>query len=231
MKKNLTELVFILDESGSMADLVDDTIGGFNSLIEKQKNEEGEALVTTVTFNNRSKTVHDREKLENIGKMTRNDYTPSGCTALYDAIGNSIEHISAIHKYAREEDVPEKTLFVITTDGMENASREFDQKKVKKLIERMQEEKGWEFIFLGANIDAAETAASMGICEDNAVEYHSDCAGTGALFRAVGCAVASVRSKGCVEKAWSEEVLQDNERRSKKTPAKQTSKGLFGLFK
>ena len=232
MKKNLTELVFILDESGSMADLVDDTIGGFNSLIEKQKNEEGEAFVTTVTFSNKSKTVHDREKLENIGKMTRKDYIPNGCTALYDAIGNTIEHISGIHKYAREEDVPEKTLFVITTDGMENASREFDQKKVKKLIERMQEEKGWEFVFLGANIDAAETAASMGICESNAVEYHSDCAGTGALFRSVGCAISSVRSKGCVEKSWSEEVMLDNERRSKTaSPKQENKKRMFGLFK
>ena len=231
MKKNLTELVFILDESGSMADLVDDTIGGFNSLIDKQKNEEGEALVTTVTFSNTSKTVHDREKLSNIGRMTREDYVPGGCTALFDAVGETINHISRIHKYAREEDIPEKTLFVITTDGMENASREFDQKKVKKLIERMQEEKGWEFIFLGANIDAAETAGSMGICAANAVEYHSDCAGTGALYESVCCAVSDVRAKGMLGSAWRKSVEADNERRSRTSRKPAPNRILGKIFK
>ena len=216
MKKNLTELVFIIDESGSMAGLVEDTIGGFNSLIEKQKLENGEALVTTVTFNNNSKTVHDRKKLENVTKMTREDYVPSGCTALFDAVGETIMHISNIHKYVREEDIPEKTLFIITTDGMENASREYDQKKVKKLISRMQEEKCWEFIFLGANIDAAETADSIGICADNAVEYHSDCEGTGALYESVCCAVTNVRAKGAVGSAWRSSVENDNARRETK---------------
>ena len=227
MKKNLTELVFILDESGSMADLIDDTIGGFNSLIDKQKREDGEALVTTVTFSNTSKTVHDREKLSNIGKMKREDYVPGGCTALFDAVGETINHISRIHKYAREEDIPEKTLFVITTDGMENASREFDQKKVRKLIERMQEEKGWEFIFLGANIDAAETAGSMGICAENAVEYHSDCAGTGALYESVCCAVTNVRAKGAVGSAWRSSVEKDNARRETKE-RKPVNTGFLG---
>ena len=144
MKKNLNELVFILDESGSMSGLTSDTIGGFNSLIAKQKKEEGEALVSTVFFSNNSKVIHDRLKLKAVPKLTDRDYVPSGCTALLDAVGDAVHHIANIHKYAREEDVPEKTLFVITTDGMENASRKYSHKDVKKLIERVQEEKGWD---------------------------------------------------------------------------------------
>ncbi|WP_295076886.1 vWA domain-containing protein [Ruminococcus sp.] len=216
MKKNLTELVFILDESGSMSGLTPDTIGGFNSLIAKQKKEEGEALVSTVFFSNDSKVIHDRVKLEDIPKLTDRDYVPSGCTALLDAVGDAVHHIANIHKYAREEDVPEKTLFVITTDGMENASRKYSHKDVKKLIEKAQEERGWEFVFLGANIDAAETAGSIGIRAENAVDYHADCCGTEVLYEAVGCAVSSVRAKKGLNKAWKFSVEADNERRNKK---------------
>ena len=215
MKKNLTELVFILDESGSMSGLTSDTIGGFNSLIAKQKKEEGEALVSTVFFSNNSKVIHDRLKLKAVPKLTDRDYVPSGCTALLDAVGDAVHHIANIHKYAREEDVPEKTLFVITTDGMENASRKYSHKDVKKLIERVQEEKGWEFVFLGANIDAAETADSIGIRAENAVDYHADCCGTEALYEAVGCAVSSIRAKKGLNKAWKCSVEADNNRRKK----------------
>ena len=215
MKKNLTELVFILDESGSMSGLTSDTIGGFNSLIAKQKKEEGEALVSTVFFSNNSKVIHDRLKLKAVPKLTDRDYVPSGCTALLDAVGDAVHHIANIHKYAREEDVPEKALFVITTDGMENASRKYSHKDVKKLIERVQEEKGWEFVFLGANIDAAETADSIGIRAENAVDYHADCCGTEVLYEAVGCAVSSIRAKKGLNKAWKCSVEADNNRRKK----------------
>lgn len=215
MRKNLTELVFILDESGSMSGLTADTIGGFNSLIAKQNKEEGEALVSTVFFSNDSKVIHDRVKLENVPKLTDRDYVPAGCTALLDAVGDAVHHIANIHKYAREEDIPEKTLFVITTDGMENASRKYSHKEVKKLIEKVQEEKGWEFVFLGANIDAAEAAGSIGIRSENAVDYHADCCGTEMLYEAVGCAVSSIRSNKGISKSWKRSVEADNMRRKK----------------
>ena len=213
MKKNLTELVFILDESGSMSSLTADTIGGFNSLIAKQKKEEGEALVSTVFFSNESKVIHDRIRLEEVPGLTDRDYVPSGCTALLDAVGGAVRHISNIHKYAREEDIPEKTLFVITTDGMENASRKYSYKDVKQLIERVQEERGWEFVFLGANIDAAATAGSMGIRAENAVDYHADLHGTKVLFESVSCAVSSVRTNKGVDRLWKSSVEADNKRR------------------
>ncbi len=216
MKKNLTELVFILDESGSMSGLTADTIGGFNSLIAKQKKEEGEALVSTVFFSNESKVVHDRVKLEEVPQLTDRDYVPSGCTALLDAVGEAVRHISNIHKYAREEDIPEKTLFVITTDGMENASRKYSYSDVKQLISRAQEEKGWEFVFLGANIDAAATAGSMGIRAENAVDYHADGLGTEVLYEAVACAVSSVRTNKGVGRQWKSSVEADNSRRKSK---------------
>ncbi len=215
MKKNLTELVFILDESGSMSGLTDDTIGGFNSLIAKQKTEEGEALVSTVFFSNESKVIHDRVRLEDVPQLTGRDYVPSGCTALLDAVGDAVRHISNIHKYSREEDVPEHTLFVITTDGMENASRRYSHKEVKKLIERVQEEKGWEFVFLGANIDAAETAGSIGIRAENAVDYHADFRGTKVLFESVSCAVSGVRTASGIGKRWKNAVEADNKRRGR----------------
>lgn len=193
MRKNFTEIVFIIDESGSMCDLVKDTIGGFNSLINKQKNEEGEAVVSTILFSNSSRILHDRIPLGEVEKMTEKDYCPNGCTALLDAVGDAVKHIAKIHKYAREEDVPEHTLFVITTDGMENASRHYTSKDVKKLISRQQEEKGWEFVFLGANIDAAETAESIGIARETAVDYLCDELGSEIQYEAMSAAVTSVR--------------------------------------
>ena len=213
MKKNLTELVFILDESGSMSSLTADTVGGFNSLISKQKKEDGEALVSTVFFSNSSKVVHDRVKLEDVPELTDREYVPSGSTALLDAVGDAVHHIRNIHKYARKEDVPEKTLFVITTDGMENASRKYSHKDVKKLIEKMQKENGWEFVFLGANIDAAETAGSIGIRAANTVNYHADCFGTASVYDAVCEAVTSVRARKGVVNSWKRSVEADNERR------------------
>ena len=178
MKNNITELVFILDRSGSMSGLESDTIGGFNSMIEKQKKHDGGCYVSTVLFDDESEVLHDRVKLHNIPKMTDNDYTVRGCTALIDAIGGAIHHIGNIHKYARPEDVPEHTMFVITTDGQENASHRYTSEQVKKMIERQKEKYGWEFLFIGANIDAVETASRYGIGADRAVNYNCDSVGT-----------------------------------------------------
>lgn len=193
MKKDLTEIVFILDESGSMFGLKSDTIGGFNSLIEKQKSEKGEAVVSTVVFSTQSRVLHDRVPLERIGKMTDRDYRPGGCTALLDAVGEAVHHIGNVHKYARSEDVPERTVFIINTDGMENASRNYTVSKVKKMISRQQEKYGWEFVFLGANIDAAETAESIGIRRENAVDCCADSVGCAVQYEAMSAAVSGVR--------------------------------------
>ena len=168
---DITELVFILDKSGSMIGMEDDTIGGFNSMIEKQKEVEGRAYVSTVLFSNRSEVIHDREDLKNVEPLTRNDYCPNGATALLDAIGGAISHIGNIHKYARPEDVPSKTIFIITTDGMENASYKYSSSKVKDMIERQKSKYGWEFLFVAANIDAVETADELGIARGRAANY------------------------------------------------------------
>lgn len=215
MKKNFTEIVFILDESGSMSDLKGDTIGGFNSLLEKQKSEEGEAVVSTVLFSTESRVLHDRVPIEEIGKMTDKDYCPGGGTALLDAVGDAVKHIGNIHKYARDEDVPEHTLFVITTDGMENSSRHFSAAKVKKMISRQQEKYGWEFVFLGANIDSAETAESIGICRDTAVDYCCDTVGCAVQYDAMSEAVSTVRKgkKLSESAAWRMDVDADHKRR------------------
>lgn len=178
MKKGLTELVFILDKSGSMAGLESDTIGGFNSMIEKQKKEKGEALISTVLFSNDSEVLHDRVALDHVSPMTDKQYFAGGCTALLDAMGDAIHHIGNVHKYARNEDVPEKTIFIITTDGMENASQRYNSAKVKKMIERQKNKYNWEFIFLGANIDAVEVAGNFGIDRHHAVDYVCDAKGT-----------------------------------------------------
>ena len=215
MKKNLTELVFILDRSGSMAGLEADTIGGFNAMIEKQKCEEGEAVVSTVLFDHLSEVIHDRVGLQKIRPMTRKEYYVRGCTALLDAVGRAIHHIGNVHKYAREEDRPEKTLFVITTDGMENASREYTYDRVRRMIERQRERHGWEFIFLGANIDAAREAARFGISEDRAANYHADSQGTAVIYAAVSEAVCNVRASRPMRADWKRQVDEDYQKRSK----------------
>ena len=213
MKKNLTEIVFILDRSGSMAGLEADTIGGFNAMIRKQKAEEGEALVSTVLFDNYTEVVHDRVDIRQIRPMTHRDYYVRGCTALLDAVGKAIHHIGNVHKYAREEDRPEKTLFVITTDGMENASREYTYDRVKQMIRHEQEKYGWEFIFLGANIDAAREAARFGIAADRAANYHADRRGTAVIYEAVSDAVCNVRANRPMNDDWRKRVDEDYESR------------------
>ena len=216
MKKNLTELVFILDRSGSMAGLENDTIGGFNSMIEKQKQEAGEAIVSTVLFDNHRDVIHDRVDIQNVAPMTRGEYYVRGSTALLDAVGKAIHHIRLVHKYAREEDRPEKTLFVITTDGMENSSKEFSYQRLKSLIERQKELFGWEFIFLGANIDAAKEAARFGISEKRAVNYHADSVGTGMVYDAVNVAVTNVRACRPMSDNWRVCIDEDYKKRGNK---------------
>ena len=209
MKKQLTELVFILDRSGSMFGLEADTIGGFNSMIAKQRREEGEALVSTVLFNTTSMVLHDRVPLSRIEPMTERQYQTGGCTALLDAIGGAIHHIGNVHKYAREEDRPEHTLFVITTDGLENASHSYSADRVRRMIRRQRENYGWEFIFLGANIDAVETAAHIGIDRSRAVNYHSDSRGTRLNYEVLSDAISSVRSCKPLEENWSRRIDED----------------------
>lgn len=213
MKKNLTELVFILDRSGSMSGLEADTIGGFNSMIERQRGEAGEALVSTVLFNGSSEVIHDRADIRRIEPMTRRQYIACGCTALLDAIGSAIHHIGNVHKYAREEDRPEHTLFVITTDGMENASRRYTADQVKAMIRRQKSLYGWEFLFLGANIDAVETAGSFGISEDRAVNYHSDHEGTALNYDVLSDAITDVRCSRPLERTWKQRIDEDFQRR------------------
>ena len=216
MKKNLTELVFILDRSGSMAGLEADTIGGFNAMTQKQRKEPGEALVSTVLFDNETQVIHDRVPLEKVPALTQTEYYVRGCTALLDAVGGAIHHIGNVHKYAREEDRPEKTLFVITTDGMENASRRYTYDKVKAMIEHQREKYGWEFLFLGANIDAAREAARFGIRADRAANYHADHIGTEVIYEAVSEAVCQVRSCAAPLSAdWKRKIDADYKGRSK----------------
>ena len=209
MKKNLTEIIFILDRSGSMSGLEADTIGGFNSMIEKQKKADGEAMISTVLFDNVSEVIHDRVSVLDIQPMTDKDYTVRGCTALLDAI----HHIGNIHKYARAEDVPEHTLFVITTDGMENASRHYNAERVKQMIGRQKARYGWEFLFLGANIDAVETARHFGIGADRAVNYHSDSAGTQLNYEVLSEAICAVRGSVQLGADWKKRIDEDFESR------------------
>ena len=205
MKKNLTEMIFILDRSGSMSGLEPDTIGGFNGMIDKQRKEEGKALVTTVLFDTRTEVLHDRLPLEQIPRMTDKDYFVGGCTALLDAVGDAVRQTETIHKYARAEDLPEHTLFIITTDGQENSSTKYNYREVRKMIEAAQE-KGWEFLFLGANIDAAAEAARIGISRERSANYHADEEGTHTLFEAVSDTVSSVRRKGIIRADWSDKL-------------------------
>ena len=215
-REDLTELVFILDRSGSMSGLEGDTIGGFNSLVEKQKQQRGKCLVTTVLFDSRVVTLHDRVELQDLRPMTREDYCVGGCTALLDALGGTIRHIANIHRYARPEDVPARTSFVIMTDGLENASRCFGSDEVKRMIRHEKEKYGWEFLFLAANIDAVETAERIGTQRDRAVNYHPDKMGVRAASTAVSDAVSARRA--CAEPLsadWSEEVDRDYQNRKR----------------
>lgn len=211
----MTELVFILDCSGSMAGLEKDTVGGFNSMIARQKREAGEAVVSTVLFDSQSVVIHDRVPLPKVTPMTEKEYCPGGCTALLDAIGGAIHHIGNIHKYARREDVPEKTLFIITTDGYENASRRYDYETVRKMIEREKEQYGWEFLFLGANIDAAREAARFGIHADRAVNYKCDVEGTALNYEVIGDAVCSIRASKPLSAGWKARIDADVSKRGR----------------
>lgn len=216
MKNNITELVFILDRSGSMAGLERDTIGGFNAMIEKQKAMQGECYVSTVLFDNVCEVLHDRIKLSEISAMTDKDYTVRGCTALIDAMGGAIQHIGNIHKYSRNEDVPKHTMFIITTDGFENASHMYTADKVKQMIENKKNKYGWEFIFLGANIDAIETANQFGINEDRAVTYHSDSTGTQLNYAVMSDAICSVRENRPLSANWKRDIDEDFKGRRRK---------------
>lgn len=214
-KNNITELVFILDRSGSMSGLESDTIGGFNAMIQKQRKEDGECYVSTVLFDDYSEVLHDRVKLSEIRPMTDNEYTVRGCTALIDALGGAIHHIGNVHKYARPEDVPAHTMFIITTDGMENSSHKYTSERVKQMIQRQKEKYGWEFIFIGANIDAVETAAKYGIDSNRAVNYNADKEGTEILFKSVSKAVCSMRQSEELSTDWREEIDSDFKKRGR----------------
>lgn len=211
----MTELVFILDRSGSMAGLEADTIGGFNAMIEKQKKEPGEAFVSTVLFDDRTEVLHDRVKVGEVRPITEKEYYVRGCTALLDAVGGAIHHIGNIHKYARREDVPEKTMFIITTDGYENASRRYDYETVRRMIQRQKEKYGWEFLFLGANIDAAKEAARFGIGADRAVNYKCDEAGTALNYEVISEAVCSVRAARPLGADWKRRIDEDVQKRGR----------------
>lgn len=206
MRKGLTEIVFILDRSGSMCGMEADTIGGFNSLINKQKGLEGEALVSTVLFNHGTEVIHDRVPLKDIQPLTEKQYYTCGSTALLDAVGGAIHHISNIYRYVREEDIPEKTMVIITTDGMENASHKYSYEKVKSMIEHEKTKYGWEFLFLGANIDAIGLAQDIGIDAGHAADYRQDGEGVELNFKCFDAAVTAVRQHGKVEATWCDEV-------------------------
>ena len=215
MNKDLTEVVFIIDESGSMYGLEADTVGGFNSTVDKQKKLEGECLVSTVMFNTRSRVIHDRVNIKSIEKMTDNDYRPSGSTALNDALGDAIRHIKMVHRYIREEDIPSKTMFVITTDGMENASHKYSLCQVKSMIEDVKKE-GWEFVFLAANIDAQDTAMGYGIDEGSCVNYVNDEKGNQIKYECMCEAITSVRSSKKLSRDWKRKSEADFKARGKK---------------
>lgn len=222
MKKGLTEVVFILDRSGSMSGLEGDTIGGFNAMIEKQKKEKGEAYISTVLFDDQTEVIYDRVDVKKVEPMNDKQYYVRGCTALLDAVGGAIHHIGNVHKYCRDEDRPEKTLFIITTDGMENSSRHYSYDKVKKMVERQKERYGWEFLFLGANIDAVEVAGRFGIRPDRAINYECDSEGTQLNYRVLSDTVSAVRE--CDDMAELDVVMakccapirEDYERRHKR---------------
>ncbi len=213
----MTELVFILDRSGSMRGLEKDTIGGFNSMLERQRKEPGEAVVSTVLFNDESKVIHDRVAIDRVPDLTDKEYFVGSSTALLDAVGSAIHHIGNVHKYARKEDIPEKTLFIITTDGMENASRHYTYNKVQHMIKRQKERYGWEFLFLGANIDAAEEAKKFGIDEDMAANYNCDEEGTALNYEVISEAITCVRECATPLSAdWKKRIDEDYKKRGRR---------------
>lgn len=214
MKQNLTELVFILDRSGSITGLEADTIGGFNAMLQKQKKAEGEVLVTTVLFNHESKTIHDRAAIDKVPLLTEKDYCVGGCTALLDAVGETVEHIKNIHKYARAEDVPQHTLFVITTDGMENASTKYSCAQVKSLIEQ-QKERGWEFLLFGANIDAVDVGCDLGIAKERVANFNNYAKGINLNFAVVSEAVSCLRTGKQLKADWKKKIDEDYKNRKK----------------
>lgn len=221
MSKGYTEIIYILDRSGSMGGLESDTIGGFNSMMEQQKKTGEKAVVSTVLFDDVCEVIHDRVPIEKVEKMTDKQYYVRGCTALLDAVGGAIHHIGNVHKYAREEDRPEKTIVVITTDGMENASCKYSRDKIEKMVKRQQKKYGWEFIFIGANIDAYAEAQKYGIRRDRTVNYVCDDIGTANVYAGVSKAVCSVMMadslcevEGCLDNSdWDEEINADYQRR------------------
>lgn len=215
MRKGLTEMVFILDRSGSMHGLEGDTIGGFNSMLEKQRRVEGSAYITTVLFDMKWNIVHDRVPLSEVRDMNACDYIVGGCTALLDAVGSTIKHIASIHKYARPEDIPERTVFIIITDGMENASHHYTADDVRHMIEKEEKKYGWEFLFLGANMDAVSTAASFGIRAERAVSYHSDHIGTRLNYEVAGDALCAFRETSAMPSEWKSRIEADMKTRAK----------------
>lgn len=216
MKKDLTELVFILDKSGSMAGLESDTIGGYNAMLKKQQEQPGEAIVTTVLFDDKYELLHDRINIKGLKPITDKEYFVEGCTALLDAIGKTIRKIDNAQKHTSEAEQAEKVLFVITTDGLENASKEYNYQKVKTLVEEQKEKHGWEFIFLGANIDAAETAGRFGISADRAANYHADSEGTSLNFTVVGETISYMRANKAMAPDWKNKIDEDFQKRSQK---------------
>ena len=216
MNNNLTEIVFLLDRSGSMTGLEADTIGGFNSLLEKQKKEPGEAILSAVLFDHECEVIYDRVNIRNAEPMTEKQYYTRGSTALLDALGGAVHHIATAHRYARDEDRPGKTIFVITTDGMENASRHWTYSEVRELVEHEKEKYGWEFLFLGANMDAISAAGRMGISADRAVRYEHDSAGTALNFKVVSEAVCTMRSAAPLKAGWKDEIDKDFRKRHRR---------------
>ncbi|MDD4096194.1 MAG: VWA domain-containing protein [Oscillospiraceae bacterium] len=213
MKKGLTELVFILDKSGSMGGLETDTIGGYNSMLEKQKAVEGECHITTVLFDNNFDLLHDRIDIKAVSSITEKEYAVGGSTALLDAIGRTIHKIGNAQKHTANDYRAEKVMFIIITDGEENSSREYSAEKVKAQIERQKKNYGWEFIFLGANIDAVETAGRFGISADRAQNYHADSEGVELNFRVMSEAVATFRECAAMPEGWNDEIQKDYKKR------------------
>ena len=215
MKNNLTEIVFILDRSGSMGGLETDTIGGFNAMLERQKKAEGEALLSTLLFSNETGVLHDRADIRQVEPLSLQDYRVGGSTALLDAIGGAIRHIGELHRRASEDGRPAHTLFVVTTDGQENASRRYGYAELKRLIERQKEKYGWEFLFLGANMDAVAAASRFGIDADRAVRFHCDRAGIALNYKAVGEAILTLREKSTLDRDWGERIWEDYQKRER----------------